>query len=81
MEAPEKIYAIVKTMPTEQVDEVLDFVELLKQKTQYMVVPSANNIPKGTSTGLRGIATTTSMPLTDKEVEEDYTNYLQQKYQ
>ena len=32
MEAPEKIYAIVKTMPTEQVNEVLDFVEFFKQK-------------------------------------------------
>ena len=81
MEAPEKIYAIVKTMPTEQVNEVLDFVEFLKQKTQYIVVPLASNIPKGTLTGLRGIATTTSVPMTDKEIEEDYANYLQQKYQ
>jgi len=81
MEAPEKIYEIVKTMPTEQVNEVLDFVEFLKQKTQSIVVPPANKIPQGTLTGLRGIATTTSSPLTDKEIEEDYTNYLQQKYQ
>ncbi len=34
MEAPEKIYAFVRTMPTEQVNEVLDFVEFLKQKNQ-----------------------------------------------
>ena len=81
MEAPEKIYAIVKTMPTEQVNEVLDFVEFLKQKTQYIVVPLASNIPKGTLTGLRGIAAITSTSLTDEEVEEDYTNYLQHKYQ
>lgn len=83
MEAPEKIYALVRTMPTEQVNEVLDFVEFLKQKTQSIskVVPPANKIPKGTLTGLRGIATGTSIPLTDKEIEEDYTNYLQQKYQ
>ncbi len=81
MEAPEKIYAIVKTMSTEQVNEVLDFVEFLKQKTQSIVVPLASNIPKGTLTGLRGIAAITSTSLTDEEVEEDYTNYLQQKYQ
>lgn len=81
MEAPEKIYAIVKTMPTEQVNEVLDFVEFLKQKTQSIVVPPVNKIHRGTLTGLRGIATTTSMPLTDEEIEEDYTNYLQHKYQ
>ena len=83
MEAPEKIYAIVKTMPTEQVNEVLDFVEFLKQKTQSIskVVVPANKIPQGTLTGLRGIAAITSTSLTDEEVEEDYTNYLQQKYQ
>ncbi len=82
MEASEKIYAIVKTMPMEQVNEVLDFVEFLKQKTQSIseVVLPANHIPKGTLTGLRGIATGTLMPLTDEEIEEDYTNYLQQKY-
>ena len=80
MEAPEKIYAIIKTMQTEQVNEVLDFVEFLKQKTQSRVVLSANRIPKGTLTGLRGIAAITSTSLTDKEIEEDYTNYLQQKY-
>ena len=77
MEALEKIYALVKTMPTEQVNEVLDFVEFLKHKTQFMVVPPVNKIPKGTLTGLRGIATGTSMPLNDEEIEEDYTNYLQ----
>ena len=77
MEAPEKIYAIVKTMPTEQVNEVLDFVEFLKQKTQSIVVPPANKISQRTLTGLRGIATTTS----NEEIGEDYTNYLQQKYQ
>ncbi len=83
MEAPEKIYAIVKTMPTEQVNEVLDFVEFLKQKKQSIskVVSLTNKIPKGTLTGLRGIATGSSMPLNDEEIEEDYTNYLQQKYQ
>lgn len=81
MEAPEKIYALVKTMPTEQVNEVLDFVEFLKHKTLSIVVPPVNKIPKGTLTGLRGIATGTSMPLTDEEIEEDYTNYLQRKYQ
>ena len=66
MEAPEKIYAIVKTMPTEQVNEVLDFVESLKQKTQSIVVPPANKISQRTLTGLRGIATTTSTPLSDE---------------
>lgn len=37
MEAPEKIYAIVKTMPTEQVNEVLDFVEFLQQKNSLFL--------------------------------------------
>jgi Protein of unknown function (DUF2281) len=45
MEAPEKIYAIVKTMPIEQVNEILDFVEFLKQKIQSMVASPANKIP------------------------------------
>jgi hypothetical protein len=36
MAIPEQIYEIVKALPTEQANEVLDFVEFLKMKTQQL---------------------------------------------
>ena len=40
-----------------------------------------SQIPKGTLTGLRGIARRLPTPLTDAELQEEYTDYLTQKYQ
>jgi hypothetical protein len=54
MGTPERIYELVKTLPSQQVDEVLDFVEFLRQKDQSKA--ALQPIPQGTLTGLRGIA-------------------------
>ncbi len=55
MNAAEKIYELVKTLPENQAAEVLNFVEFLKQKAQREATAQAT-IPKGTLTGLQGIA-------------------------
>lgn len=78
METPEKIYELVKAMPSAQMDEVLDFVEFLRQKAQVKAAP--RQIPKGTLTGLRGIAKGVETSPTDEEIKEEYTNYLMHKY-
>jgi Protein of unknown function (DUF2281) len=36
MAIPEQIYEIVKALPNEQANEVLDFVQFLKMKTQQL---------------------------------------------
>jgi len=38
-------------------------------------------MPKGTLTGLRGIAKRSGTPPTDADLQEEYTDYLTQKYQ
>ncbi len=80
MGTAEKIYELVKAMPAEQVTEVLDFVEFLQQKARFKTV-HPSTIPKGTLTGLRGLAKVSETSPTDKEVREEYTDYLSQKYQ
>jgi hypothetical protein len=82
MSSAEKIYELVKAMPEEEVNEVLNFVEFLKQKAQFKseVMPPSG-IPKGTLTGLRGIAKGSGTVPTDEEIREEYTDYLIQKYQ
>lgn len=82
MSSAEKIYELVKAMPADQVNEVLNVVEFLRQKAQFKseVVP-LSGIPKGTLTGLRGIAKGSGTPPTDEEIREEYTDYLIQKYQ
>lgn len=77
MTAAERIYELVKTMPDEQVHQVLAFVEALGARADLHSHP----IPKGTLTGLRGIAKQSEVAPTDEEVREDYTNYLVNKYQ
>ena len=47
MEAPEKIYELVKAMPEDEVSKVLTFVESLQQKTKRRLEQS--NIPKDTT--------------------------------
>jgi Protein of unknown function (DUF2281) len=79
METPEEIYELVKTMPSDQADQVLDFAKFLRQKAQNK--PAPRQIPKGTLTGLRGIAKGVGTSLTDEEIQADYTDYLTQKYQ
>jgi hypothetical protein len=77
MTAAERIYELVKTMPDEQVHQVLAFVEALGTKADLR----SHTIPKGTLTGLRGIAKQSEAAPTDEEVREAYTNYLVNKYQ
>ena len=76
MTAAEKVYELVKTLPTEQAIEVLNFAESLHQKQQNK---RSSPIPPGTLTGLRGIAKPTG-PTPDNE-PIDYADYLTQKYQ
>ncbi len=77
MGIPERIYELIKAMPTDQVNEVLDFVEFIRQKAQFKsgIIPPSG-IPKGTLTGLRGIAKGSGTPPTDEEVREEYADYL-----
>jgi hypothetical protein len=83
MGTPEKIYELVKALPETQAVEVLDFVEFLRQKTwlQTERLPQGT-IPQGTLTGLRGIAKRSpTAPTTDADLQEEYADYLSQKYQ
>ena len=52
MTATEKLHQLIQTLPENQINEVLHFVEFLQQK--QLSPPQA--IPPGTLTGLRGIA-------------------------
>jgi hypothetical protein len=82
MGTPERIYELVKALPEDQAVEVLDFVEFLRQKAQPQArITPPTAIPKGTLTGLRGIAKRSPTPPTDEELREEYTDYLNQKYQ
>lgn len=77
MTAAERIYELIKTMPEEQVQEVLAFVEILGAQNKFQ---TQSEIPKGTLTGLRGIAKRELTP-SDQEIREEYTDYLIEKYQ
>jgi hypothetical protein len=79
MGTPERIYELVKMMPSQQADEVLDFVEFIRQKAQAKA--ALQPIPQGTLTGLRGFAKRAGVAPTDEELREEYTDYLIQKYQ
>jgi Protein of unknown function (DUF2281) len=81
MSRAERIYDLVKVMPEEQIAEVLDFVEFLGQKAQLKSGASSRAIPRGTLTGLRSIAKRSGTSLTDEELRDEYTEYLNQKYQ
>ncbi|KAF3883793.1 MULTISPECIES: DUF2281 domain-containing protein [Nostocales] len=82
MNTAQKIYELVKAMPEEQANEVLDFVEFIRHKaTLKLGSEQLSKIPKGTLTGLRGIAKRAGSTPTDTEVQEEYTDYLIQKYQ
>lgn len=82
MNIAQRIYELVKAMPQEQANEVLDFAEFIRHKAALKVgSEQLSTIPKGTLTGLRGIAKQAVSTPTDAEVQEDYTDYLIQKYQ
>ena len=82
MTAAERIYELVNALPAEQVSEILDFAEFLyqKQATQSQSNSSAP-IPPGTLTRLRGIAKKAAQTLSNEELQDNYANYLAQKYQ
>lgn len=82
MSTAEQIYELVKTLSEEQASEVLYFAEFLKQKAQFKSERlSQFGIPKGTLTGLRGIAKRSGTSPTDEKIREEYIDYLSQKYQ
>lgn len=81
MTAAERIYELVKTLPEEQVDQALAFIEKLGTKSDLQSQPRSRNIVKETLTGLRGIAKQSAIAPTDEEIREESTDYLMDKYQ
>lgn len=82
MSTADRIYELVRSLPPEQADEVLNFVEFLQHKiSATTTAESYGIIPPGTLTGLRGIAKRVGQTLTQEELQEDYTEYLDNKYQ
>ncbi len=80
--AAEKIYELVKALPELEVGKVLMFVEALeKQVEQHTVNPSSRPTRTGTLASLRGIAKRDGPPPTDEALNDEYTDYLIQKYQ
>jgi Protein of unknown function (DUF2281) len=77
MTAAEKLYQLIQTLPENQINEVLNFVEFLHQKQ----LPTPQPVPPGTLTGLRGIAKRSGAAPNDDDLQADYTDYLTQKYQ
>jgi hypothetical protein len=82
MTAAEKIYELVKALPEAEVGKVLVFVEALENKTDR---PTLDQPPKPTRTGtlasLRGIAKRDGPPPNDAGLNDEYADYLIQKYQ
>jgi Protein of unknown function (DUF2281) len=77
MKAAEKLYQLIQILPENQIDEILNFAEFLHQK--QLSPPQA--IPPGTLTGLRGIAKRPGTAPNDDDLQAEYTDYLNQKYQ
>jgi hypothetical protein len=80
MTAAEKLYQLIQTLPENQIIEVLNFAEFLHHQ-QLSTTPPPKTIPPGTLTGLRGIAKHPGSAKSDRELQEEYTDYLTQKYQ
>jgi hypothetical protein len=80
MTAAERIYQLANSLPAEQVDKILDFAEFLYQK-QLAQGQTERTIPPGTLMGLRGIAKRAGKAPSDEELQEDYADYLTNKYQ
>lgn len=80
MSFQQQIFTLVSTLPDEQAAEVLSFIECLKLRDQKQ--PGSNlspQLPKGTLTGLRGIAQSVSADTST--LQDSYADYLTQKYQ
>jgi Protein of unknown function (DUF2281) len=82
MTAAEQIYELVKALPEAEVGKVLVFVETLEKK----VAPPTDDQPSkptrsGTLASLLGIAKCDGPPPTDEALNDEYTDYLIQKYQ
>jgi hypothetical protein len=69
---------LANSLPDEQASEVLTFIEALRLSKQSPTYPKSP-LPKGTLTGLRGIAKQSST--SDEAISNDYTDYLTQEYQ
>ncbi|MGG6237047.1 DUF2281 domain-containing protein [Nodosilinea sp. AN01ver1] len=77
MSTAETIYEIVKALPEEKAHLVLVFTQFVQQQQKLVTYP----IPKGTLTGLRGIAKPSGDLPSDKEITDNYMDYLIEKYQ
>jgi len=76
MTTTEKLYQLIQTLPKDQISQIFYFAESLHQRQQN---PS-QAIPRGTLTGLRGIAKRADSIPSDQELQTEYTDYLIQKY-
>jgi Protein of unknown function (DUF2281) len=82
MTAAEKIYELVKALPDDEIGKVLVFVEALEKQVEPQTVnPSSRPVRTGTLASLRGIAKRDGLPPTDEALNDEYTDYLIQKYQ
>jgi hypothetical protein len=79
MTAAEKLYQLLQALPESQINEILNFAESLHKK--QLATPQPMAIPPGTLTGLRGIAKRPGAAPSDHKLQEEYTDYLTQKYQ
>ena len=78
MTAAEKFYQLIQTLPEEQINEIIYFVEFLHHNQR--IIPSSQAVPIGTLTGLRGIAKRPDSTPNDQHLQDEYTDYLIQKY-
>ena len=81
MTPAEQLYSIAKTLPDETILAVLNLIRTLSQPRPTPIAPALTprKLPPGTLTGLRGIAK--HINLANPDPQDDYTDYLIEKYQ
>ena len=72
------LYELAKQLPEAQVQQLIEFAQGLKTLPD---IQTKQPIPVGTLTGLLGIAKSGSSAISDQDLEDQYTDYLSQKYQ
>lgn len=78
MTPAEQLYAIAKTLPDETILALLNLIQTLGNP-QTSETPTPRKLPPGTLTGLRGIAK--QLKFANTTPQDDYTDYLIEKYQ
>ena len=72
------LYELAKQLPEAQVQQLIEFAQGF-QTLPY--TPTKKPIPVGTLTGLLGIAKSENLALSDQDLQDQYADYLIQKYQ